>query len=310
MDAQRSLALRQMIIRHKRWDVIFAVMGLLAIMLGLLTLITLFGGLIYDGYAPMVSPDQDFFSNFPSGRASRAGVLAALVGSAAVMVVTLIVAVPLGIAAGLYLEEYAGKNWFTSLIEVNVSNLASVPSIIFGILGLAVFVQKFALGNSILSAGMTLALLILPVIIVTTREAVRSIPVGIREASYGVGATKWQTVSRHVLPYSMPGILTGVIIGMARAIGETAPLVVVGAVAFITFLPHSPIQPDFPWISFEWLKDPYTVMPMQMFDWVSRPQEDFHALAAGAGLVLIVMTLLMNGLAIYLRYRLRKSIKW
>jgi phosphate transport system permease protein len=226
------------------------------------------------------------------------------------MVVTATAAVPLGVAAGVYLEEYARKNWITDIIEINVTNLAGVPSIIYGLLALGIFVYALGFGRSVLSAGLTLALLILPVVIVATREAIRAIPVGIREGAYALGATKWQTTRDHIVPYSSAGILTGVIIGLARAIGETAPIITIGALTFIAFLPPPPLTSSFPFISFEWLMAPFTVMPIQMFNWVSRPEEAFQVNAAAAGIVLVVMTLLMNGLAIWLRYRLRKNIKW
>jgi phosphate transport system permease protein len=185
-----------------------------------------------------------------------------------------------------------------------------VPSIIYGLLALGLFVYKFGFGQSILSAGLTLALLILPVVIVATREAIRSIPGVIREGAYALGATKWQTTADHILPYSIPGILTGVIIGLARAIGETAPIITIGALTFIAFLPPAPFAGDPPAGPFDWLFAPFTVMPIQMFNWTSRPEAAFHQNAAAAGLVLVVMTLSMNALAIYIRYRLRKKIKW
>ena len=215
-----------------------------------------------------------------------------------------------GVASAVYLEEYAPKNWFTAIIEINITNLAGVPSIIYGLLALGLFVYALGLGQSILSAGLTLGLLILPVVIVATREAIRSIPSAIREAAYAVGATKWQTTWNHVLPYSLPGIMTGVIIGMARAIGETAPIITIGALTFIAFLPPAPVTAQFPFLSLEWLSAPFTVMPIQMFNWTSRPEAAFHQNAAAAGLVLLFMTLSMNALAIYIRYRLRKRIKW
>jgi phosphate transport system permease protein len=177
-------------------------------------------------------------------------------------------------------------------------------------MALGLFVYQFNLGQSILTAGLTLALLILPMVIIATREAIRSIPGAIREASFALGATKWQTVRDHVLPYSTGGILTGVIIALSRAIGETAPLITIGALTFIAFLPHPPVTTEAPYVSFQWLTDPFTVMPIQMFNWVSRPQEAFHLNAAAAGLVLLLMTLIMNGLAIYIRFRFRKRIKW
>lgn len=296
-----------MIRRHKLNDYIFAIVGLLALMLGLITLLILFVDLVMDGYARF---NPDFFTEFPSRRAAKAGLLSAWVGSALVMTVTFVTAVPLGVAAGVYLEEYAPKNWFSDLIEINVSNLAGVPSIIYGLLALGLFVYILDLGQSILTAGLTLALLILPVIIVSTRESIRAIPVSIREAAYAVGATKWQVVSDHILHYSSGGILTGIIIGMARALGETAPVITIGALTFIAFLPPSPVTTAPPFLNFEWLSAGFTVLPIQMFNWLSRPDHAFHVNAAATGVVIIVVTLLMNGTAIWLRYRIRKNIKW
>ncbi|HQO16814.1 MAG TPA: phosphate ABC transporter permease PstA [Methylotenera sp.] len=300
-------AVRAMISRHKRNDILFAAIGLIALMLGLLTLLTLFVDLVMDGYPRF---NLKFFSDFPSRRAGEAGLLSAWVGSALVMLVTFLTAVPVGVAAGLYLEEYAPKNWFSDLIEINVSNLAGVPSIIYGLLALGLFVYGFGFGQSILTAGLTLGLLILPIVIVSTREAIRGIPVAIREAAYAVGATKWQVVSDHVVKYSQGGILTGVIIGMSRAIGETAPIITIGALTFIAFLPPSPVSDVAPYLNFEWLHSSFTVLPIQMFNWLSRPDHAFHINAAAAGAIIIVLTLLMNGTAIYLRYKIRKNIKW
>jgi phosphate transport system permease protein len=299
--------IRVLIARRKRWDTAFLVCGVIALMIGILTFVTLFVDMAIDGL-PRLS--WDFFTSFPSRRPEQAGILSAWVGSTLVMVATAFFAVPLGVAAGIYLEEYAAKNWVTDVIEINITNLAGVPSIIYGLLALGLFVYTFGLGQSILSAGLTLALLILPVVIVATREAIRSIPQGIREGAYALGATQWQLCKDHIVPYSMPGILTGVIIGMARAIGETAPIITIGALTFIAFLPPPPVQPEPPFISFEWLFSPFTVMPIQMFNWTSRPEAAFHQNAAAAGFVLVLMTLAMNGLAIWLRYRLRKKIKW
>lgn len=308
MNEERKLEeLRFVIARHRRWDLIFLVAGVLALMIALLTFMALFTQMLIDGI-PRLS--WEFFTSFPSRRPESAGILSAWVGTTLVMLVTAIAAVPLGIAAGVYLEEYAPKNLFTELIEINVTNLAGVPSIIYGLLALGLFVYQLGLGQSILAAGLTLALLILPIVIVATREAIRTIPIVIREGSYALGATKWETVADHLLPYSAPGILTGVIIGLARAIGETAPIITIGALTFIAFLPPSPIKNEFPFISFEWLAAPFTVMPIQIFNWVSRPEEEFQSNAAAAGLILVVMTLAMNALAIYLRYRMRKKIKW
>jgi len=293
--------------KRKRHEAIFAVVGFLALMIGVLTFVALFIDMAIKGAGRL---DWDFFTSFPSRRAGQAGILSAWVGSTLVMLVTAFFAVPLGVAAGVYLEEYARKNWITDLIEINITNLAGVPSIVYGLLALGLFVYQFGFGQSILSAGLTLALLILPVVIVATREAIRSIPQSIREGSYALGATQWQTVRYHILPYSSAGILTGVIIGMARAIGETAPIITIGALTFIAFLPPAPVTAQPPFFSVEWLFSPFTVMPIQMFNWTSRPEAAFQVNAAAAGFVLVIMTLAMNGLAIWLRYRLRRNIKW
>ena len=303
----RLESMRALIAAHKRWDVFFALLGLLALMVGVLTFVALFGQMLVEGAGRL---SWDFFTSFPSRRAEQAGILSAWVGSALVMIVTAMAAVPLGVGAGIYLEEYAPRNWMTDLIEINVTNLAGVPSIVYGLLALGLFVYGFGLGQSILTAGLTLALLILPVVIVATREAIRAIPAMIREGSYALGATKWQTTVHHIIPYSMAGIITGVIIGMSRAIGETAPIITIGALTFIAFLPAAPFSGDPPAGLFDWVMSPFTVMPIQMFNWTSRPEAAFQHNAAAAGLVLVVMTLSMNALAIYIRYRLRKSIKW
>ena len=299
--------IKSIIARHKALDGAFAVVGLLALMVGLVTLLALIIDLAMDG-VPRLS--WTFFASFPSRFPEQAGILAAWVGTTLVMIVTAATAVPLGVAAGIYLEEYAPRNWTTALIEINIANLAAVPSIVYGLMALGLFVYQFGLGQSILTAGLTLALLVLPMVIIATREAVRAIPSSIREAAYALGATKWQMVWSHVLPYSTGGILTGVIIALSRAIGESAPLITIGALSFIAFLPAAPVSAEAPFVSFQWLLDPFTVMPIQMFNWVSRPQEAFHVNAAAAGLVLLGMTLVMNGLAIWIRYRFRKRIKW
>jgi phosphate transport system permease protein len=299
--------IRELIARHKRWDLIFASIGVLCLALAAVTFIALVLDMAVAGL-PRLS--LDFFTNFPSRRPAQAGILSAWVGSTLVMIVTAAAAIPVGIAGAVYLEEYAPKNWFTAVIEINITNLAGVPSIVYGLLALGLFVYALGFGQSILSAGLTLGLLILPVVIVATREAIRSIPAAIREAAYAVGATKWETTWDHVLPYAMPGIMTGVIIGMARAIGETAPIITIGALTFIAFLPPSPVTTEFPFLSLEWIMAPFTVMPIQMFNWTSRPEAAFHQNAAAAGLVLLFMTLSMNALAIYIRYQLRKRIKW
>ncbi len=307
MNQQDLQVIRALIARAKRWDAFFGVLGILALMVGLLTFMTLFVDMAIQGLGRI---DVNFFTSFPSRRAENAGILSAWVGTMLVMLVTGLAAVPLGVAAGVYLEEYAPKNWLTDVIEINITNLAGVPSIVYGLLALGLFVYQFGLGQSILAAGLTLALLILPVVIVATREAIRSIPQIIREGSYACGATTWQTVSDHILPYSSAGILTGVIIGMARAIGETAPIITIGALTFIAFLPSLPFTGEPPAGLFDWLFAPFTVMPIQMFNWTSRPEAAFQANAAAAGFILVLMTLAMNGAAIWLRYRLRKNITW
>jgi phosphate transport system permease protein len=293
--------------RRKKIDGLFAVVGLLATFVGMITLAALMLDLAIDGFGRL---SFNFFTAFPSRFPAKAGIFTAWVGSTLVMLVTAFTAIPMGVAAGVYLEEYAPKNWLTTIIEINIANLAGVPSIVYGLMALGLFVYQLHLGQSILTAGLTLALLILPIVIVATRESVRAVPGSMREAAYALGATKWQTTRDHVLPYSIGGILTGVIIALSRAIGETAPLITIGALTFIAFLPDSPVKAEFPFISFDWIWSPFTVLPIQMFNWVSRPQHEFHLNAAAAGLVLMVMTLVMNGIAIYFRYRFRKRIKW
>ena len=295
-------------VRHRKFiDQLFVLAGMAILFASLLTLALLFLKLVHDGAGRF---GWDFFANFPSRNAARAGILSAWVGTCLVMLVTVAVAMPVGVAAAIYLEEYAPKNWLTAIIEINVTNLAGVPSIIYGLLALGLFVYKLSLGQSIVSAGLTLALLILPIVIVATREALRAVPRAIREAAYALGATHWEVTADHVLPYSTGGILTGMIIGLSRAIGETAPIITIGALAFIAFLPTPPLHGQFPYVSFTWLTDPFTVMPIQMFNWLSRPDQAFQVNAAAAGAILLCMTLLMNGVAIYVRYRFRKKINW
>jgi phosphate transport system permease protein len=293
--------------RRKLYDQLFVLLGMVILFAALLVLALMFSNLVRDGAERF---GWDFFMNFPSRNAHKAGILSAWVGTSLVMLVTVLVAMPVGVAAAIYLEEYAAKNWMSAVIEINVRNLAGVPSIIYGLLALGLFVYKFNLGQSIVSAGLTLALLILPIVIVATREALRAVPRSIREAAYALGATKWEVTADHVLPYSTGGILTGMIIGMSRAIGETAPIITIGALAFIAFLPESPFSGTFPFVNFTWLTEPFTVMPIQMFNWVSRPDPAFQVNAAAAGAILLAMTLLMNGVAIVVRYRYRKKINW
>jgi phosphate transport system permease protein len=293
--------------RRKILDKVFVIVGLLIMTAALFVLAALFLDLVRDGATRL---NSDFLTSFPSRRAERAGILSAWVGTSLIMLVTAAVTMPVGVAAAIYLEEYAPKNWFTAMIEINVTNLAGVPSIIYGLLALGLFVYQFDLGQSIATAGLTLSLLILPIVIVATRESLRAVPRTIREAAYALGATRWEVTAHHVLPYSTGGILTGMIIGLSRAIGETAPLITIGALSFIAFLPQSPFTGEFPFISFAWLSDGFTAMPIQMFNWVSRPDPEFQVNAAAAGAILLGMTLLMNGVAIWLRYRFRKRINW
>jgi phosphate transport system permease protein len=293
--------------RRRRNEVIFVVLGLVATSVGLVALAALMIDLAISGYSRLT---PEFFTNFPSRRAADAGILSAWVGSLLVISVTGLIGIPLGMAAGIYLEEYAPKNIWTNIIEINVSNLAGVPSIVYGLLALGLFVYGFGTGRSIFTAGLTLALLILPIIIVSTREAIRAVPWSLREAAYGVGATRWQVTRDHVLHAASPGILTGIIIGISRALGETAPLITIGALSFIAFLPPPPITSEFPFVSFAWMFEGFTVLPIQAFNWISRPGADFHANAAAAGLVLMVITLGLNGVAIYFRSRLRKKLQW
>ncbi len=279
---------------NKKVDKWFKVLAFIATMTGLVVLSTLIIDILYDGLGRI---DWSFLTNYPSRKPARAGILSSLVGTLWIMVLTAFFSFPLGLGAGIYLEEYAGKNWFTKLIEINIANLAGVPSIIYGLLGLGVFVRILHLDRSILTGALTLTLLILPVIITTTRESLKSIPFSIREASLALGATQWQTILWQVLPVAMPGILTGTILALSRAIGETAPLIAIGALTYIAFLPHS-------------VFDPFTVLPIQVFNWVSRPQQGFATNAAAAIIVLLLITLIMNSIAIYLRHRFQRRIKW
>ncbi|WP_243297212.1 phosphate ABC transporter permease PstA [Bacillus litorisediminis] len=237
--------------------------------------------------------DIDFLTNFASRIPERAGVVAALVGSIWLMVVVAPISLLLGVGTALYLEEYAQKNKLTQLIQINISNLAGVPSIVFGLLGLAIFVHALAFGTSILAASLTMSLLILPVIIVASQEAIRAVPKELREASYGMGATKWQTIVKVVLPAAIPGILTGGILALSRAVGETAPLIVIGIPTFVPFLPSS-------------ILDSFTALPIQIYDWTSRPQTDFHDLAAAGIIVLLIFIILMNSIAVWIRNKFEK----
>ncbi|MEZ5014324.1 MAG: phosphate ABC transporter permease PstA [Chitinophagales bacterium] len=241
--------------------------------------------------------DWSFITSLPSRKPENAGIYTALMGTLWILGLTAIIAIPIGVMAGIYLEEYGRKSRLATILEINITNLAGVPSIIYGILGLEVFVRAAALGNSVLAGALTLSLLILPVIIVATREAVKAVPKTIREASFALGATKWQTIYRQILPASSGGIVTGVILALSRAIGETAPLIVVGALTYVPFVPKSPL-------------DQYSVLPMQIFNWISRPEKEFATNAAAAIIVLLLITFIMNGIAIFLRNRWQRKVKW
>ncbi|UCF18716.1 MAG: phosphate ABC transporter permease PstA [Gemmatimonadota bacterium] len=237
----------------------------------------------------------EFLSNYPSRFPERAGIKSALWGTIWTVGITGLLSFPLGVGAAIYLEEYAPRNWLTRVIETNIANLAGVPSIVYGVLGLAVFVRAMGLGRSVLAGAATLALLILPIVIISSQEAIRAVPPSIKEAGLGIGATQWQALRHLVLPIAFPGILTGMILALSRAIGETAPLIMIGALTFIAFTPNTPL-------------DEFTVLPIQIFNWASRPQAGFHELAAAGIMVLLVALLSMNALAIILRNRLRKEI--
>lgn len=289
------------------FDQLFHFVGFTMTLFGIVVLLVLITDVVMDGLSRL---DWDFMTRFPSREAARAGIYSAWVGTVWIAVLTAFLAFPVGVAAATYLEEYARKSWLTDLIEINIANLAGVPSIIYGLLGLGIFVRWMDLERSILAGAMTLALLVLPVVILSSREALRAIPHSIREASYALGASKWQTIQNQVLPAAMPGILTGSILAMSRAIGETAPLIVVGALTYVAFLPVSPVSSEFPFFNFEGLFDPFSVLPIQIYNWVSRPQQAFAVNAAAAIIVLLSITFLMNGIAVYLRYRYQKKIRW
>lgn len=274
-------------------DQIFKIWGIACTFIGLVLLALFIGSILIDGIQRI---DWDFITSLPSRNAERAGIFTALLGSVWILVLTTIISLPLGIAAAIYLEEYARKNKFSSLLEINISNLAGVPSIIYGLLGLEIFVRIMQMGASILAGSFTLALLILPIVIVSTREAIKAVPKSVRDGSYALGASKWQTVSRQLLPASFGGILTGIILALSRAVGETAPLIVIGALAYVPFAPESPM-------------DEFSVLPIQIFNWVSRPQEGFETNAAAAIIILLVITFIMNGIAVYFRNRWQKKLK-
>ncbi len=286
LGAQTTLGER----RRRTLGLAFHVLCAGAAMVGVLSLVVLLGQVLHDGLGQI---DRDFLTSFASRIPERAGIKAALVGSLWMLALTAVIAFPLSVGAAIYLEEYAPKSWITTTIQTNIANLAGVPSIVYGILGLALFVRAMGLGRSLLSGALTLSLLILPVIILASQEAIRAVPDSIRQAAYGLGATRWQAVRLQVLPMALPGILTGTILALSRAVGETAPLIMIGALSFVAFTPQGPL-------------DQFTVLPLQIFNWVSRPQEEFRQLAAGAILVLLAMLLAMNGVAIFLRNRYQR----
>jgi phosphate transport system permease protein len=266
---------------------IFVGLALAATLVGIVALLILLTDVLRDGWSSL---DVQFLTSFASRFPERAGIKAALYGSVWILTLTAMIAFPVSVAAAIYLEEYAPKNWVTRLIQLNIANLAGVPSIVYGILGLTVFVRALSLDRSVISGALTLSILILPVIVMASQEAIRAVPNSIRQAAYGLGATRWQVVSQQVLPMALPGILTGTILALSRAVGETAPLIMVGAVGFIAFTPQG-------------IGDDFTVLPLQIYNWISRPQEEFHALAAGGIIVLLVLLLTMNAAAIFLRNR-------
>ena len=279
-------------IRIVSW--LFSACCLLATLMCVGILLVLLWSIVEEGWAWL---NLDFLRNFPSRYPQRAGIKSALAGSLWLMSLTALFSLPLGVGAAVYLEEYAANNRWRKLIQTNISNLAGVPSIVYGILGLGLFVQTFALGRSIISGALTLTLVVLPIIILATQEALRSVPDSIRHASYALGATRWQTVWCQVLPASVPGVMTGVILALSRAIGEAAPLVAAGAVAYVPFVPSS-------------LADQYTALPIQIFNWSSRPQADFHQVAGAAIIVLLAVLVTMNTVAVFVRYRYGKRIRW
>lgn len=280
--------------KNRLKDKAFEYLGIACTLFGLVVLAIFIGDILADGLSRI---DWDFLKSLPSRKPEKAGVFTAWTGSLWILVFTTIIAFPLAVSAGIYLEEYGDNGRWSSLLEVNISNLAGVPSIIYGLLGLEIFVRIFKMGNSVLAGAFALALLILPIIIVATREAIRTVPPSIRAASYALGATKWQTIWNQVLPASMGGIFTGVILAISRAVGETAPLIIVGALAYVPFAPSSPM-------------DEFTVMPIQIFNWVSRPQHGFTVNAAAAIIILLLITFVMNGIAVYLRNKWQKKINW
>lgn len=279
---------------NRNIDTAFKYVGISCTLFGIVMLLIFIGNILIDGLTRI---DWQFLTNLPSRRAEKAGILTAWTGTAWILGLTSVIAIPIGVSAGIYLQEYGKKNRLANIIELNIANLAGVPSIIYGLLGLEIFVRVMNFGGSLLAGALTLALLILPIIIVATREALKAVPSSLREASYGMGATKWQTIWHQVLPAASGGILTGIILALSRAVGETAPLIVIGALAYVPFVPDNPM-------------DEFTVLPIQIFNWVSRPQPEFLTNGAAAIIILLLLTFLMNGIAVYLRNKWQKKITW
>lgn len=275
-------------------DKVFKWVGASASLFGIVVLTIFIGFILYMGLTRL---DWEFMTSLPSRFAEESGIYTAWIGTLWILILTTLISFPLGVGAGIYLEEYAKNSKLNTLLEVNIANLAGVPSVIYGLLGLGIFVRMMNMGSSILAGALTLSLLILPIIIVATRESIRAVPYSIREASQGLGATKWQTIWNQILPAAFGGILTGVILAISRAVGETAPLIVVGALAYVPFVPRGPM-------------DEFTVLPIQIFNWVTRPQHEFVINAAAAIIVLLVVTLAMNGVAIYLRNKWQSKMNW
>ncbi len=279
--------------KNKIKDQTFKALGMLFTFFGISILVILIYNILRVGFTRI---SWDFITSLPSRKPEEAGIYTAIIGTLDLMLLTVIFAIPIGVGAGIYLEEYSKKSKLSSLLEINISNLAGVPSIIYGLLGLGIFVRYFNFGGSILAGSLTLSLLILPIIIVATREAIKAVPPSLKEASFALGASKWQTISSVVLPSSFGGIITGIILSLSRAIGETAPLIVVGAMAYVPFVPQS-------------LFDAFSVLPMQIYNWTTRPQEGFAVAASAAIIILLLITFIMNGIAVYFRNRWQKKLK-
>jgi phosphate transport system permease protein len=275
-------------------DKSFLVWGIFSTLIGLVLLAIFIGDILQQGFTRI---SFEFLTSLPSRFPERAGIFTSMMGTIWVMMLTAIISFPIGVSAGIYLEEYANQGRLSKLLEINVSNLAGVPSIIYGLLGLEIFVRVMNMGSSVLAGSLTLSLLILPIIIVATRESIKAVLQSIKDASFALGATKWQTIYNQVLPASFGGILTGVILALSRAVGEAAPLIVVGALAYVPFAPSSPASE-------------FSVLPIQIFNWISRPQQGFITNAAAAIIILLIITFSLNGLAIYMRNKWQKRIKW